>query len=1170
MSKRTFMAISFPKLKAGQTFQLAQLAGSSVALSIAELAKIQSNPILLITQTMQQANQLKAELPFFIESLNEHEILLLTDWETLPYDHFSPHQEITSNRLACLSRLQNLKKGIVIVSINTLMQKVCPPSFVNHNLFLFKTGDHIAREAFRQQLESAGYRAVQQVFERGEFAIRGSILDLFPMGSNCPFRFDFLDEEIETIYEFDPVTQLTIQAINKIELLPAHEFPFDKQSIERFRTQFRAQFDVRLEPESIYQQISQGILPNGIEYWQPLFFETPLSSLFDYLPKQTLLVSLEQIDRQAQQFWQDIQLRYENYRIDPMRPLLAPTELWQSPEQLRTYFNTFPHFTCTAQSKAAKHSLELPFQPLPILSFNENSKHPTQLLQAFLTEFKGKVVFSVHSEGRKEALLPILKRLGLKIALLNDNTKFQALDQIMHVHDYALMISPCEAGFIDERNEDEQSQIAFISETDLIGQFEQKNQTKQRKIKQTDQLIQSLAELSIGEPVVHLDHGVGRYQGLMTIETNQIPAEYLVLHYANETKLYVPVTALNQISRYLGGDPDNAPLNKLGNDAWQKNRNKAAEKVIDVAAELLDLYAARTLKQGFAFTLPKDDYALFEQAFPYTLTLDQKIAIDAVLADMQSSQPMDRLVCGDVGFGKTEVALRAAFVAVMNQKQVAILVPTTLLAQQHYEKFCDRFAGFPIRVEVLSRFKSAKEQKVILQAVAEGKVDIVIGTHKLLQNDLIWSDLGLLIVDEEHRFGVKQKEKIKALRENIDILTLTATPIPRTLNMALSHMRDLSLITTAPARRLPVKTFVREWDKALIREAMLREILRGGQIFYLHNEVSTINAKSDELRALLPEASIAIAHGKMPQRDLEQVMENFHHQRFNVLLCSTIIETGIDIPNANTILIERADKFGLAQLHQLRGRVGRSHHQAYAYLITPPLKLLNIDAKRRLEAIAQLDELGAGFALASQDLEIRGAGELLGAEQSGQMATIGFSLYLEMLDEAVNALKEGKTPTLESLLKHETCEIDLNLPNLISDSLIPDVATRLAFYKRIASAKTEEALLEIKIELADRFGKLTDATLFLFEITLLKLKANQLNIKRIDFSEKGGVIEFKAPYLIEVDYLISLIQKQPAHFRLDGSNKLKLQKIVPERQARIHYIDHLLTQFALHVIKTKS
>lgn len=1150
------MAIQIPNLTAGQTYQLAHLAGASLTLTIANIAKNAPHPTLLITKTMQEANLLKTELPFFTDL----EVVLFTDLETLPYDHFSPHQEIISHRLSCLNQLAKIQQGIVIISVTTLMQKICPPSFLHHNLVLFHKGEHLSREAFRVRLESAGYRCVQQVFERGEFAVRGELFDLFPMGSNCPFRIDFFDDEIESIYEFDPNTQLSTQSIDKIELLPAHEFPFDKESIELFRAQFRAQFEVRLEPESIYQQVSHGILPNGIEYWLPLFFDEPLSCFLDYLPKNSLIISVDQCEEQAKQYWQDLQTRYENYRVDPMRPLLAPDKLWLSPETLLQTLKQFPRYSVSAHPKTAKHGENLPFQSLPNLSFNENNKNPTVLLQHFLAQFKDRILFSVHSEGRKEALLPILKRLNLDLNLIHQQLRFEPLIEQLN-QPYSLAITPCETGFIDLENH-----FALITETDLIGKVSQKRQIEKRQIKQNDQFIQSLAELTIGEPVVHIDHGVGRYQGLITIETNQIPAEYLTLHYANETKLYVPVTHLNQISRYLGGDPENAPLNKLGNDTWQKNRNKAAEKVIDVAAELLDLYAAREIKQGFAFVPHEKEYAEFEKTFPYDLTLDQKMAIDAVLTDMQSTKAMDRLVCGDVGFGKTEVALRATFLAVMNQKQVAILVPTTLLAQQHYEKFCDRFAGFPIRIEVLSRFKTPKEQKLVLKEVADGKVDVLIGTHKLLQDDVKWHDLGLLIVDEEHRFGVKQKEKIKSLRANIDILTLTATPIPRTLNMALSQMRDLSIIATAPARRLPVKTFVRQTDKNVTREAMLREILRGGQIYYLHNDVMTIESKLEELKTLLPEASIAIAHGKMHKRDLEQVMENFHHQRFNVLLCSTIIETGIDIPNANTILIDRADKFGLAQLHQLRGRVGRSHHQAYAYLLTPPPKVLKSDAKRRLEAIAQLDELGAGFALASHDLEIRGAGELLGAEQSGQMATIGFSLYLEMLEEAISALKAGKSPTLDSILKQEHCDIDLNLPNLISETLIHDVSTRLTFYKRIASAKTETELLEIKIELADRFGKLTDPTLFLFEIAKLRLKANKLNIKKIDFSEKGGFIEFKAPYLIEVDFLISLIQKHPAQFRLEGSNRLKLQKIVPDRKARIEYIDHLLTQFEHHAM----
>lgn len=1138
-----------------------------MTLTLAQLARQNQSLTLVITKDTQQAQQLQAELPFFTDET----VLLFTDWEVLPYDHFSPHQEITSTRLTCLYQLQTLKKGIVIVPIHALMQKVCPPSFLNRDSFLFRKGDHLSRDQFRSKLEQAGYRAVGQVFERGEFAVRGELFDLFPMGSESPFRLDFFDDEIESIQTFDPSTQRSLATIDKIELLPAHEFPFDKDSIERFRMQFRAHFEVRLEAESIYQQISHGILPNGIEFWQPLFFDSSLCPFLDYLPAQTQIVSIDEWTSAAQKFWRDLHQRYDNQRVDPLRPLLAPQALWQSPDAILSALNAFPKWVLSAHSQTLKHGESLPFKALPLISMNEDHKNPTAPLQQFIRTFNGSILFSVHSEGRKEVLLPILKRLNLKVHLLPQSPDFAALlaplaaqrsaqKSAQKAPYYALSVTPCETGFIDEAQ-----RFALITENDLMGKLMPHRQKQARKNKQHEQLIQSLAELNIGDPVVHLEHGVGRYQGLITIETHQIPAEYLILSYANDSKLYVPIGALHQISRYLGGDPENAPLNKLGNDAWQKNRDKAAEKVRDVAAELLDLYAQRATKTGFAFRYDEAEYDAFAKTFPYELTLDQKIAIDAVLADMQSEKTMDRLVCGDVGFGKTEVALRAAFLAAMNQKQTAILVPTTLLAQQHYEKFCDRFAPFPLRIEVLSRFKTAKEQKQILADMAQGKIDILIGTHKLLQNELKWHDLGLLIIDEEHRFGVKQKEKIKALRTNVDILTLTATPIPRTLNMALSHMRDLSIIATAPARRLPVKTLVKQWDKNIVREAILREILRGGQLYYLHNEVATIEKKHEELQALLPEISIAIAHGKMHERDLERVMEDFHHQRFQVLLCSTIIETGIDIPNANTIIIERADKFGLAQLHQLRGRVGRSHHQAYAYLLTPPPKQLKKDAKLRLEAIAQLEELGSGFALASHDLEIRGAGELLGNEQSGQMATIGFSLYLEMLEEAIEALKSGKMPTLSDLLKQEQAEVDLHLPCLIPEALIHDVNLRLSFYKRIANAKTEEALLEIKIELADRFGQLPDATLFLFKTAELRLKTERLNIRKIDFSENGGVIEFKAPYLIDIDHLIALIQKSPAEFRLEGANQLKLQKKIKERQARLDYIEALIAQFETQI-----
>ena len=664
--------------------------------------------------------------------------------------------------------------------------------------------------------------------------------------------------------------------------------------------------------------------------------------------------------------------------------------------------------------------------------------------------------------------------------------------------------------------------------------------------------------------MVHLEHGVGRYAGLTTLETGDIYAEYLILLYANDTKLYVPVSSLNLISRYSGGDEENAPLNKLGTDAWSKARQKAAEKVRDVAAELLDIYAERESKPGFEFKQDREQYELFCEAFPYQETEDQQNAIGAVIGDMCSPYAMDRLVCGDVGFGKTEVAIRAAFLSVINHKQTAVLVPTTLLAEQHYENFCDRFANWPIRIESLSRFKTAKQQQAIIQALSEGKVDIVIGTHKLLQEDVKWKDLGLLIVDEEHRFGVRQKERIKAMRANIDILTLTATPIPRTLNMAMSGMRDLSIIATPPARRLAVKTFVREYDDLVIREAILREILRGGQIYYLHNDVSDIEKVSEKLAELVPEARIAIGHGQMHERDLERVMNDFHHQRFNLLVCTTIVETGIDIPNANTIIIERADKFGLAQLHQLRGRVGRSYHQAYAYLLTPHPKLLSKDAKKRLEAIASLEDLGAGFALATHDLEIRGAGELLGSDQSGQIETIGFNLYIELLDDAVKSLKEGKEPTLESLLNNQQTEVELRLPTLIPDDFIPDVNTRLSLYKRIASIEAIDELTDIQIEMRDRFGKLPDAVLFLLETTKIRYQANKLGITKIEFGEKGGFIEFGKNNKISVDYLIEMIQKSPKNYRLEGANRLKLLSSYLDRSDRIEYIKNLLADFSNH------
>ncbi|WP_025475667.1 transcription-repair coupling factor, partial [Yersinia pestis] len=901
-------------------------------------------------------------------------------------------------------------------------------------------------------------------------------------------------------------------------------------------------------------QVSKGIWPAGIEYWQPLFFSQQLPTLFSYLPENTLLVNTGDLESSAERFWQDVNQRFESRRVDPMRPLLAPESLWLRVDALFNELKEWPRVQLKTEAQPAKAAnTNLCYQPLPDLSVQAQQKAPLDNLRRFIESFHGSVVFSVESEGRRETLQDLLARIKLSPTLIT------TLSQAANPGHY-LMVGASERGFLDT-----DKQLALICESDLLGERVSRRRQDNRRTINTDTLIRNLAELRPGQPVVHLEHGVGRYLGLTTLEAGGIKAEYLILTYAGEDKLYVPVSSLHLISRYSGGADDNAPLHRLGSDVWSRARQKAAEKVRDVAAELLDIYAQRAVKSGFKFKHDREQYQLFCQSFPFETTPDQEQAINAVLSDMCQPLAMDRLVCGDVGFGKTEVAMRAAFLAVTNNKQVAVLVPTTLLAQQHFDNFRDRFATWPVRIEMLSRFRSAKEQQVILEQAAEGKIDILIGTHKLLQSDLHWHDLGLLIVDEEHRFGVRHKERIKAMRADVDILTLTATPIPRTLNMAMSGMRDLSIIATPPARRLAVKTFVREYDSLVIREAILREILRGGQVYYLYNDVENIEKVTQKLAELVPEARITIGHGQMRERDLERVMNDFHHQRFNVLVCTTIIETGIDIPSANTIIIERADHLGLAQLHQLRGRVGRSHHQAYAYLLTPNPKAMSTDAKKRLEAIASLEDLGAGFALATHDLEIRGAGELLGEDQSGQMTTIGFSLYMELLESAVDALKEGREPSLEDLTSNQT-EIEMRMPVLLPEDFISDVNIRLSFYKRIASARNETELDELKVELIDRFGKLPDPARYLLHTAELRQQAQKLGIKRIEGNERGGFIEFGENNKVDPVYLIGLLQRQPQIYRLEGPTKLKLVQDLSDRAQRLKFITELLAAFAQHRI----
>ena len=1122
------------------------LAGAD-ALAISEIAEQNQNLTVVVTPDTRSAVRLSRVL----SELSSQNVCLFPDWETLPYDTFSPHQEIISSRLSALFHLQNAKKGIFLLPISTLMQRLCPPQYLQHNVLLIKKGDRLVIDKMRLQLEAAGYRAVEQVLEHGEYAVRGALLDLFPMGSAVPFRLDFFDDEIDSIRTFDVDTQRTLDEINSINLLPAHEFPTDDKGIEFFRAQFRETFgEIRRDPEHIYQQISKGTLISGIEYWQPLFF-SEMATLFDYLPKQTLFVDMENNQMQGERFYQDAKQRYEQRKVDPMRPLLPPEKLWLNVDEVNRRLKSYPRMTFKAEKvRSSVRQKNLPVAALPEVTIQSQQKEPLGQLRQFIEHFKGNVLFSVETEGRRETLLDLLSSLKLK------PKQIQSLEQAEN-EKFSLLVSSIEQGFIIEQS----LPVAIIGETNLLGERVQQRSRDKRKTINPDTLVRNLAELKIGQPVVHLDHGVGRYGGLVTLDTGGIKAEYLLLNYANESKLYVPVTSLHLISRYVGGSDESAPLHKLGNEAWAKSRQKAAEKIRDVAAELLDVYAQREVKKGFAFKYDREELQQFAATFPFEETYDQEMAINAVISDMCQPKAMDRLVCGDVGFGKTEVAMRAAFLAVMNHKQVAVLVPTTLLAQQHYENFKDRFANLPVNVEVLSRFKTAKEQKQILENLAEGKVDILIGTHKLIQSDVKFNDLGLLIIDEEHRFGVGQKEKIKQLRANIDILTLTATPIPRTLNMAMNGIRDLSIISTPPARRLSIKTFVRQNDDLVVREAILREILRGGQVYYLHNDVASIENTAEKLTALVPEARVIVGHGQMRERELERVMSDFYHQRYNVLVCSTIIETGIDVPTANTIIIERADHFGLAQLHQLRGRVGRSHHQAYAYLLTPPPKMMTKDAERRLDALENLDNLGAGFILATHDLEIRGAGELLGNEQSGQIESIGFSLYMELLDAAVKALKEGREPSLEELTQQQA-DIELRVPALLPDDYLGDVNMRLSFYKRIAAAESKSELDELKVELIDRFGLLPDATKNLLQIAELRLLVEPLKVVRIDAGMQGGFIEFSAKAQVNPDKFIQLIQKEPIVYRFDGPLKFKFMKDLSDNKVRLEFVVDLLKAIA--------
>jgi transcription-repair coupling factor (superfamily II helicase) len=1131
--------------KPGDQQQWGQLYGSAGSLAIANAARAEQQLTLLITNDTASAIQLEQEIRFYGGDL---EVLHFPDWETLPYDSFSPHQDIISERLSTLYRLSQVKQGLLIVPISTLMHRLLPLDYLKGHSLVLKIGEQFDISAMRRRLESSGYRCVDNVYEHGEFALRGSIMDIYPMGSPLPYRIDLLDDEIDTLRTFDPENQRTLEQVKEICLLPGKEFPLDEAGIAGFRNRWHEHFDSDHRKCPTYQDVSQGIAPAGIEYYLPLFFEQT-SNLFDYLPDHCQVICQSGLDAAASQFWRDLHQRYEDHNIDIQRPLLAPKHLFLATEQLFSQLKRYPRIVLhrdTLDEKAGSNNFDS--STPPFLTVDSKAERPFAEVEKLLQTPQQRVLFCAESPGRRETLLESLQRHGIKPELINDWAEFIQSETAV-----ALTVAPLDSGLLLE-----QQKLVVIAESQLFGQRVMQSRRRRKAQDSSDAIVKNLTELRLGAPVVHIDHGVGRYRGLQSLNVEDQQEEFLTLEYADGAKLYVPVASLHLISRYTGADEELAPLHKLGSDQWSKAKRKAAEKIRDVAAELLDIYARRAARPGQKLNFPEQAYQQFAAGFPFEETPDQETAIQAVISDMNSPTATDRLVCGDVGFGKTEVAMRAAFIAVHNQKQVSILVPTTLLAQQHYQSFKDRFADWPVNIEVLSRFRTGKEQEKVLAACADGQVDILIGTHKLLQGDVKYKDLGLVIIDEEHRFGVRQKEILKSLRSEVDILTLTATPIPRTLNMAMSGMRDLSIIATPPAKRLSVKTFVRQNDKALVKEAILREILRGGQVYYLHNEVKTIEKVGRELQELIPELRIGIGHGQMRERELEQVMSDFYHKHFNLLLCTTIIETGIDVPSANTIIIDRADKFGLAQLHQLRGRVGRSHHQAYAYLLTPGKKVMTRDAEKRLEAISQAEDLGSGFTLATHDLEIRGAGELLGDDQSGQIHSIGFTLYTEMLERAVSAIRDGKEVDLEKALDHG-CEVNLRLPTLIPDDYLPDVHSRLILYKRIASATSTDDLRELQVEMIDRFGLLPEAVKNLFRSTALKLQAQRLGIAKIEASTKGGKIEFAEETQVEPLTLVQLVQTQPATYQLAGATALKFSDDLDVYSERFEFVEELIS-----------
>jgi transcription-repair coupling factor (superfamily II helicase) len=1135
-----------PRLpESGRRLVLPPLAGSADALALAQAGLAvhgQQRMLVVVCSDALAATRLAAEIAWFAPSLT---VAIFPDWETLPYDHFSPHQDLVSERLATLYRISRGECDVTLVAAQTALYRLAPQSFLAAHTFFLSQGQRLDVDALRAQLALAGYAHVTQVVSPGEFSVRGGLIDLYPMGAALPYRLDLFGDEIESIRTFDADSQRTLYPMRDVRLLPAREFPLDEAGRTRFRGRFREVFEGDPSRSTLYKDISNGIVPGGIEYYLPLFFDAT-ATLVDYLPPGAMIALHGDVDAAIARFWEDTESRYRLMRGDKARPLLPPPQLFLPHDEFRGAIKPLARIDMPVPEAGAAIAADAPARRLPPLQVDRRADDPLAALKRVLAMLDGRMLIVAESAGRRETMQQYFAEYGVRPALVESFAEFAATDAKI-----ALTAGPILTGFAWPA-----ARFAFVTEAELYANVVRRGTRDAGRRSNVDAMVRDLSEVRIGDPVVHEEHGIGRYLGLVTLDVGDGVTEFLELVYANDAKLYVPVANLHVIGRYSGASPEAAPLHELGSGQWEKAKRKAAQQAHDTAAELLNLYAQRAARNGHAFSFKPHDLEAFSEGFGFEETPDQQAAIDAVVADLAAGRPMDRLVCGDVGFGKTEVALRAAFIALADGKQVALLVPTTLLAEQHFQVFSDRFADWPVKLAELSRFRSTKEVKAVLEGLADGRVDLVIGTHKLIQPDIKFKNLGLVIIDEEHRFGVRQKERLKRLRAEVDVLTLTATPIPRTLAMSLEGIRDFSVIATAPQRRLAIKTFVAPFSIGIVREAALRELKRGGQIYFLHNDIDTIRTTAERLAQLLPEARIAVAHGQMGERELEHVMREFYAQRVNLLVCSTIIETGIDVPTANTIIIDRADRFGLAQLHQLRGRVGRSHHQAYAYLLTPPHEALSAQAKKRLEAIQMMEDLGSGFFLAMHDLEIRGAGEVLGDEQSGEMQQVGFQLYADMLKAAVAALKAGHEPDLSQPLG-VTTEINLHAPARLPELYCNDIHERLVLYKRFASCESIDELDLLREELVDRFGPTPEPAQALIACHRLRLVARPLGVTKIDAGPERTTLSFVKSPPFDAGKLILLVQKD-GRIRFAGPDRLRIERAAPALADRVTLVRDFL------------